>query len=125
MNKYYLVYFIDEEDTSVSWTGNYAYVTATIRGIFSSYEKAKDAANTWKVEEYYSDSIMISERFYDIDKNFFAMNLNEDGLSVHAIDDKKVNEYDNIFELDKIYHEDDHYHDLIYDKKRTLGFEDY
>ena len=56
----------DDHDYNPSWTGNNAYPTITIRGIFDSYKLAEAAAKDWNVDSY-----IILEKYCGDDDQFY------------------------------------------------------
>lgn len=49
--KVYVIYAHDDEDYSAGWTGNYAYATSHLIGVFDSKEKAEAVMNDKEIRE--------------------------------------------------------------------------
>lgn len=49
--KVYVVYAYDDEDYSAGYTGNYAYATSHLIGVFDSKEKAEAVMNDKEIRE--------------------------------------------------------------------------
>lgn len=108
-----------DEDYRPSWTGNNSYPTATIRGIFSTEEKAKEAIKGWDCE----DDCEILERWFE--------EFNEYGEKI--LDDSFDIDYDDgylyiwsakhgYYELDKVVDEP---YSAVYDENGDLGVTDW
>lgn len=109
--KVYIPASFCEEDYTPSWTGNYAYPTVTIRGIFESSEKAERSIKNWNR----ASDCMILVREVDDGSLSFNIDLEEDYLSVQAI---KHGEYG----LNKIVDEE---YSAVYDENGDLGVNDW
>ena len=131
---FYIPYVTDEHDYSPSWTGNTAYPTITIRGIFTSKDLAYASITDWKYEyydydimEYYIDDEYIEDYFldkYEEDeeeretKEIKAFNIDYENHTLTLFIDNEHGYY----ETDKIYNED---YSAVYDEHGYLGVTDY
>lgn len=103
----------NEADYTPSWTGNYAYPTVTIRGIFDSEEKALSAVRGWnKADDY------VMETFYGhkIEKSY-RIDYEDKILRVIGLNDKSGDYQINTI-VDEPYSE-------VYDEDGDLGVFDW
>ena len=126
---FYIPYVTDEHDYSPSRTGNTAYPTITIRGIFTSKDLAYASITDWKYEyydydimEYYIDDECIEEHFSDCEDDeekeikAFDIDYEEKELTLF------INNEHGYYEIDKTYNED---YSAAYDEHGYLGVTDY
>jgi hypothetical protein len=111
-----MTYFIpasfNDEDYAPSWTGNYTYPTVTIRGIFDSYEKAKESIKGWRFAD---DCVIITRE------------LGDDNEIIESFDISYEEKYfdiwrDEIYKLNEIVDEE---YSAVYDEFQDLGVTDY
>ena len=126
---FYIPYVTDDDDYTPSWTGNIGYPTITIRGIFTTEEKAKASISGWKYENdnydimnYYIDDEYIEEYFSDREddeiKEIKAFDIDYEEKNLTVFIDNHYGNYD----IDKSYDED---YSAVYDEHGYLGFTDY
>lgn len=116
----YIPASFDEHDYRPSWTGNNAYPTVTIRGIFDSEIKAKIALKKWHCLRDYE----ILERWIDddelpenLDKISFDISLEETYLYIWLNKDGNGE-----YKLNEIVYEG---WSAVYDENGALGVSDY
>lgn len=131
---FYIPYVTDDDDYTPSWTGNVSYPTITIRGIFTTEEKAKASISGWRYENdnydimnYYIDDEYIEDYFLDKyeegeeereKKEIKAFNIDYENHTLTLFIDNEHGYY----ETDKIYNED---YSAVYDEHGYLGVTDY
>lgn len=125
----YIPYVTDDDDYTPSWTGNVSYPTITIRGIFTTEEKAKASISGWRYENdnynimsYYIDDEYIEEYFSDREddeiKEIKSLDIDYEGKNLTVFIDNHYGNYD----IDKAYDED---YSAVYDEHGYLGVTDY
>lgn len=119
---YYIPAVRNDEDYEPSWTGNNAYPTISIRGIFDSEEKAKENIKGWRYEN--SDDIEIIEYYFEPDEEdnsqeeTKAFNINYDYKELTLIPDNEHGYYEINEIVDESYSE-------VWDEDGALGVTDY
>ena len=111
MKIYIPAYFCDE-DYSPSWTGNDAYETVTIRGIFDSKELAINSIQDWCCKD---DCEILEQEIEDENAECFSLDYDNACLSVFA------NEY-GYYNLNEIVDEE---YSEVWDEFNSLGVTDY
>lgn len=136
-NYIYFVYTLNENDSRPSPTGEYTYTTVSVCGVFSTKEKAIEAAEAWYVP---NDKIIISERYIEDFGEHLEEIIYNPTFSIYDIidtEDKDIklqenaklpNFYNNsfftnIFPLNKIRNYIDEY-DYVFDPDMNLEYND-
>ena len=111
MKIYIPAYFCDE-DYSPSWTGNYAYQTVTIRGIFDIKELAINAIQDWCYKDYCE---ILEQEIEDENAECVSLDYDNACLSVY------VDKYGG-YNLNEIVNEE---YSVVWDEFNSLGVTDY
>ena len=131
---FYVPCYFTDEDYRPSWTGNATYATVTIRGVFSTREKAEAAMKDWNTQGEYATIREIDfndeeEDSYSpvIYKNDYEEEGNKEikGFDIDY-EDKCLtvwvnNDYPD-YNVDEIYDEE---FSAVYDPNHWLGVTDY
>ena len=107
----------EDDDYRPSWTGNNAYPTVTIRGIFESYELAEAAAANWEVDDYEILEHHVGYVGEDDNKIYkhFNIDYEEETLSIWVCDN-------GYYDLNEIVDEE---WSAVWDEDRAIGVTDY
>lgn len=113
---FYLVCEINDNDYTPSWTGNFTYTTAKIKGIFSNLQKAEQALQLWTNCEHpiiKKFNIWVQE---NTQKLIFDIYFDLNGeICLYTNDIGYI--------LDKIYEPKEY--DICYDPEHFLGNDDF
>ena len=101
-----------DEDYAPSWTGNNAYPTVTIRGIFDSEELAMKAIKNWQCED---DCNIVVREMENKNAGCFRIDYENAYLSVW---EDKYGEYG----LNEVVNEE---YSAVWDEFQQLGVTDY
>ena len=110
----YIPATFEDEDYRPSWTGNNTYPTATIRGIFESYELAEAAAANWETD--YNINILECYCGKD-DENYNSFDIEYEDGSLGVWGTKH-----GYYTLNEIVDEE---WSAVWDEDRALGVTDY
>lgn len=111
---YFIPASFEDYDYRPSWTGNNYYPTVTIRGIFDTLEKAKEAIKGWDCE---NDCVILERWLDDDDAEYFDIDYEDKYFSL-----QKGNKNDSYYQLNKIV---DELYSAVYDEDHALGVTDY